>query len=78
MSNDENKNGQPELSEIPEEIKTLARKNGINLPEEPELLKIIHKVNLKHNLPDEILQIIAEVIFQVYKLKDQWKNEESE
>jgi len=60
---------------LPEAVKTLARKHGINLMHDPELLKIIENVNLNKNIPEEIYSLLAEIIIHVHKLKDQWKPE---
>jgi len=59
---------------LPEKIITLARQQGINIADDPELLEIIEQVNPKRKIPDDIYALIAEIIIHVYKSKNQWKS----
>lgn len=59
---------------LPEKVISLAREKGIDLIEEPELLEIIEKVNPEGRMPDEVYEIISEILIQVFRLKDKWKN----
>ncbi|MFC1555902.1 hypothetical protein ACFL67_02355 [candidate division KSB1 bacterium] len=68
MTDPKNKRG------LPEKIKTLARQHGIDLTDDPELLKIIEDVNIDRKLPDEVYALISELVMRLYSHKDQWKS----
>ena len=61
---------------VPEKIVTLARQHGIDLYDDPDLLKIIENISDEKELPDEVYSLIAELIIHIYKVRDQWSTEQ--
>ncbi|MFC1557633.1 hypothetical protein ACFL5L_06585 [candidate division KSB1 bacterium] len=59
---------------IPDRIITIARRQGINLLDDPELLEILRKINPEKKIPEEVYSLLAEIVVEVYKLRDQWKS----
>jgi len=53
---------------IAEEILRLAEENKIPLYEDPELAKLLSKLELDSEIPPELYTLVAEVLFFVYKL----------
>lgn len=53
---------------IAEEILRLAEENKIPLYEDPELAKLLSKLELDAEIPPELYTLVAEVLFFVYKL----------
>jgi flagellar biosynthesis protein len=53
---------------IAEEILRLAEENKIPLYEDPELAKLLSKLELDTEIPPELYTLVAEVLFFVYKL----------
>ncbi len=53
---------------IAEEILRLADDNKIPLYEDPELAKLLSKLELDVEIPPELYTLVAEVLFFVYKL----------
>ncbi len=68
------KENKKDKEKLPEVILSMAREHGIDLHSEPELQEIIESVNLEKKIPEEVYTILAELIIQVYKVKDQWKS----
>jgi flagellar biosynthesis protein len=51
-----------------EEILRIADENKIPLYEDPELAKLLSKLELEAEIPAELYSLVAEVLFFVYKL----------
>ncbi len=52
---------------IAEKILEMARKNGIPMHEDPDLIEILSKLDLGQEIPPEMYKLIAEVLVFVYK-----------
>ena len=72
MADNNSRENDKEPQGVPQLIKTLARQHGIDLHDDPELLKVIEKVNCEKEIPAEVYALIAELIMHFYKLRDQW------
>jgi len=53
---------------VADEILRLAEENRIPLYEDPELAKLLSKLELDTEIPPELYTLVAEVLFFVYKL----------
>jgi flagellar biosynthesis protein len=53
---------------VAEEILRIAEENKIPLYEDPELSKLLAKIELDTEIPPELYTLVAEVLFFVYKL----------
>jgi len=53
---------------VAEEILRIADENKIPLYEDPELSKLLSKLELDSQIPPEMYTLVAEVLFFVYKL----------
>ena len=54
--------------QVADEILRLAEDNKIPLYEDPELAKLLSKLELDTEIPPELYTLVAEVLFFVYKL----------
>lgn len=53
---------------VADEIVRIAEENKIPLYEDPELAKLLSKLELDTEIPPELYTLVAEVLFFVYKL----------
>lgn len=53
---------------VADEIVRIAEENKIPLYEDPELAKLLAKLELDTEIPSELYTLVAEVLFFVYKL----------
>ncbi|MGB9612615.1 MAG: EscU/YscU/HrcU family type III secretion system export apparatus switch protein [Candidatus Margulisiibacteriota bacterium] len=53
---------------VADEILRIAEENKIPLYEDPELAKLLSKLELDTEIPPELYTLVAEVLFFVYKL----------
>ncbi|OGB88814.1 hypothetical protein A2625_02075 [candidate division WOR-1 bacterium RIFCSPHIGHO2_01_FULL_53_15] len=53
---------------VADEILRIAEENKIPLYEDPELSKLLAKIELDTEIPPELYTLVAEVLFFVYKL----------
>jgi flagellar biosynthesis protein len=53
---------------VADEIRRIAEENKIPLYEDPELAKLLTKLELDTEIPPELYTLVAEVLFFVYKL----------
>lgn len=53
---------------VADEILRLAEENKIPLYEDPELVKLLSKLEIDTEVPPELYMLVAEVLFFVYKL----------
>ncbi|MFH1386073.1 MAG: EscU/YscU/HrcU family type III secretion system export apparatus switch protein [bacterium] len=53
---------------VADEILRIAEENKIPLYEDPELAKLLTKLELDSEIPPELYTLVAEVLFFVYKL----------
>lgn len=53
---------------VADEILRIAEENKIPLYEDPELVKLLSKLEIDVEIPPELYTLVAEVLFFVYKL----------
>ena len=53
---------------VADEILRVAEENKIPLYEDPELVKLLSKLEIEAEVPPELYVLVAEVLFFVYKL----------
>lgn len=53
---------------VADEILRIAEENKIPLYEDPELVKLLSKLEIDSQIPPELYVLVAEVLFFVYKL----------
>ncbi|MDD3815247.1 MAG: EscU/YscU/HrcU family type III secretion system export apparatus switch protein [Desulfocapsaceae bacterium] len=60
--------------EIARKIIETAREAGVYIQEDPDLVELLAKVPLGHEIPAELYHTVAEVLAFVYKVNEQFKN----
>ncbi len=60
--------------EIATRIIETARKSGIHIKEDPDLLELLAKVPIGETIPVELYQVIAEILSFVYRVNERYKN----
>ena len=58
---------------VAEKIIELARKHGIPIQENPDLVKILAQLDLEEEIPPSVYQVVAEILAFVYSLNAQWQ-----
>lgn len=57
--------------EVAEKIIALAQKNGIHIHKDGDLVEILSKVPVGHEIPEDTYRIIAEILAFVYQMNKQ-------
>jgi flagellar biosynthesis protein len=52
---------------VAEKIIELAKKNGVPMHEDPDLVEVLSKLDLGQEIPPEMYKLIAEVLVYVYR-----------
>lgn len=52
---------------VAEKIIDLAKKNGVPMHEDPDLVEVLSKLDLGQEIPPEMYKLIAEVLVYVYR-----------
>lgn len=60
--------------EIARKIIETAREAGVYIQEDPDLVELLAKIPLGHEIPAELYRTVAEVLAFVYKVNEQFKN----
>lgn len=60
---------------VAEKIIELARKHGIPVREEPDLVEILSKLDLQEEIPPETYILVAEILAFVYRMNQRWREE---
>ncbi len=58
---------------IAERIIELAKENEIPIKEDPDLVEILMKLELNQFIPNELYQVVAEVLAFVYRMSEKYK-----
>ena len=61
------------LRKIAEGIIAMAREHNIPLREDPDLIEILLKIDIGDEIPEELYQVVAEILAFVYKTNNKWK-----
>ena len=61
------------LRKIAEGIIVMAREHNIPLREDPDLIEILLKIDIGDEIPEELYQVVAEILAFVYKTNNKWK-----
>lgn len=59
---------------IAENIIEAAKKAGIHIQQDPDLVELLAKVDIGQEIPIELYQTVAEVLAFVYRMNDKHKN----
>ncbi|MBL7190155.1 EscU/YscU/HrcU family type III secretion system export apparatus switch protein [bacterium] len=57
---------------IAERIIELAKENDIPIKEDPDLVEILMKLDLNQFIPEELYQVVAEVLAFVYRMSGKY------
>ncbi len=58
---------------VAKKIIELARKNNIPIKEDPDLVQILHQLDLNEEIPPSVYKVVAEILAFVYSLNNEWK-----
>ncbi len=58
---------------LAEKIISLARKNGIPIKEDPNLVQVLAKLDIDQEIPPELYRAVAEILAFIYSLNHQWR-----
>ncbi len=53
---------------IAEKIIALAKEHGVAMHEDPDLVNILARFDLQEEIPEELYQVVAEILVFVYKM----------
>lgn len=57
---------------LAEKIIRIAKEHGIHLHEDPDLVAVLAKLDINTEIPEELYQVVAEVLAVVYRLNQQF------
>ncbi len=60
---------------VAEKIIDLARKNGIPIKEDPQLVQILSKLEINEQIPPALYKAVAEILAFVYSLNEKQRGE---
>lgn len=60
---------------IAEKIISLAKKNGIPIKEDPNLVQILSKLEIDEQIPPQLYKAVAEILAFVYSLNEKQRGE---
>jgi flagellar biosynthesis protein len=52
-----------------------AKKAGVPIREDPTLVELLMRLDLDQAIPPELYQAVAEILFFIYRLNEQWKRD---
>jgi flagellar biosynthesis protein len=58
---------------VAEKIIEMARKHGIPLQENPELVQVLMKLDINQEIPAELYQVVADILAMIYRASQQYK-----
>jgi flagellar biosynthesis protein len=61
--------------ELADRIIDLARKHGIPIREDRDLVAVLAKLDLSQEIPPELYRAVAELLAFVYRVNDRWKQQ---
>lgn len=59
--------------ELAEQIIREARRAGVPIKEDRDLVELLMQLDLEQCIPPELYQAVAEILFFLYGLNEQWK-----
>ncbi|NLT95216.1 MAG: hypothetical protein GXW85_06710 [Clostridia bacterium] len=60
--------------EIAEKILSIAAQNGVPVVVKPQLADQLIKLELNHEIPEELYTVVAQILAYIYKLEDRLNN----
>lgn len=61
--------------EMAQRIIQEAKRAGVPIREDPTLVDLLMQLDLDQAIPPELYQAVAEILFFIYRLNEQWKRE---
>ncbi|TKB80677.1 MAG: hypothetical protein E8D45_03035 [Nitrospira sp.] len=61
--------------EMAQRIIQEAKRAGVPIREDPTLVDLLLQLDLDQAIPPELYQAVAEILFFIYRLSEQWKRE---
>ncbi len=58
---------------IAEKIIEIAKQNNIFIHEDPDLVEVLSKLDIKQEIPPDLYKVVAEILLFVYKLNNRGK-----
>jgi flagellar biosynthesis protein len=52
-----------------------AKKAGVPIREDPTLVELLMRLDLEQAIPPDLYQAVAEILFFIYRLNEQWKRD---
>ncbi len=59
---------------VAEKILEMAKKHGIPLQENPELIQVLMKLDINQEIPAELYQVVADILAMIYRASQQYKS----
>jgi flagellar biosynthesis protein len=67
------------IGQVAEKIMNMAEENSIPIQRDPALVEILSKLEIDHQIPPELYEVVAEILAMVYQLEQKaMKNEQRE
>jgi flagellar biosynthesis protein len=58
---------------VAEKIIEIAKENNILIHEDPDLVEVLSKLDIKQEIPPDLYKVVAEILLFVYKLNNRGK-----
>ena len=58
--------------DVAERIIELAKKHGVPIKEDPDLVQILSQVNINQEIPPSVYQVVAELLAFIYKVNREY------
>jgi flagellar biosynthesis protein len=62
---------------VADEILEIAQRHGVPIRKDPFLVEALSTLDLKKEIPPELYRAVAELLFFVYRLNEEWKQRPS-
>lgn len=59
--------------EVAERIMALAKEHGIPMREDPDLIQALSQLDLQHEIPPSLYNVVAEILAFVYRLNNDYR-----
>ena len=60
---------------VAEEILALAKKHGVPVYNDPEVVELLYTLELTQEIPEELYRVVAEILSFVYRLDQSYRPE---
>ena len=57
---------------LADKIIEVARKHNVYIKEDPELTNILYKLDIGAEIPEELYQVVAEILAFIYRVRKRW------